>query len=681
MARRFVVRSDADNGSGFTLPYLDELNNQQYEAVSAGAGSFLVVAGAGTGKTRTLIYRVAWLIESGVQPEEIVLLTFTRRAAAEMLSRASLLLDGRCSRVMGGTFHSFCLSILRRNAPQLGLPTNFTILDSSDAADVLDVLRGRFLTGKTRKRFPKKRTLQAIHSTIRNRDLALGKYLQDHYPQFAEYESVLGEMFESFQHYKSDHGLLDYDDLLHLTLLLFDRFPEIKENISSRIRHVLVDEFQDTNRAQAQLTLALASVHGNLMVVGDDAQSIYRFRGADFRNILEFPAEVPGTRLLKLEQNYRSTRGILDLANHIISTARFTFDKKLYSDLSGGTLPVFVNAPDARFESRFVAQMILDLREDGVDLSNMAVLFRNGSNSYDLEVELNRKKIPFVKYGGLKLGDAAHVKDVLAHFRVLENSSDIVSWNRILQLIEGIGPRTADRIIAWIDSAGEDRFEFDERQSSPRYIVALKNLFHTLRSMYESEKPIVSQLKELLLYYQPVLEHVYASDFPKRAQDLEQLVDLATGFEDRLALLSAMALDPVELSTIDVEPLDDDESPLVLSTIHSAKGLEFDVVFIIRALDGILPSAFSVGDEEALDEELRLLYVAVTRAARDLFISYPSTQYSRYDGRYFTTPSRFLVDVPKELLEPGTIVEEGSPVSDADTAFSGIAGRSQETDF
>lgn len=678
MVRRFVIKSEPVAAqSRLTIKYDEALNRQQLTAATAGAGPVLVVAGAGTGKTRTLVYRVAYLVETGTPPEEIVLLTFTRRAAREMISRASVLLDGRCQRVRGGTFHSFCLAILRQHATEIGYPNNFTILDSSDSADVVDIVRSGFRIRMDRRRFPRKRTIQSIISAVRNRDTTLKETIENRYPQFIQFIDVLGEISEAYARYKREHGLMDYDDLLIHTLFLLDENEDVRDHVAGRCRHVLVDEYQDTNQSQAALVRAFSSVHRNVTVVGDDAQSIYRFRGADFRNILSFPSQYSQTKTLKLEHNYRSTQRILDLANHVISKARHKFKKELFTEKEGGELPVLVQAPDPKFESRFVAQMILELREQGTPLNQIAVLFRNGFNSFDLEVELNRCGIPFVKYGGMKLSEAAHVKDVLAHLKVLENARDSVSWNRILQLLEGIGPKTAHRLIEWMESAGAESFKLDESRISPRYIELLKVLFGLLRGLLAGESTLTEQLEKIVSYYEPILKRIHYEDYPKRLQDLEHFIGLAESFSDRATLLSSMALDPIELTAIDTEPLQDDEPPLILSTIHSAKGLEFNTVFLIHALDGIIPSAYSVGDPEALDEELRLLYVAVTRAAERLFISYPMVQYRRFDGQYFATPSRFLDNIPTELLDEGSIVEESKTFvensrKETESAVSGL---------
>ena len=663
MARRFVLKRDSlAPAPTLSIDYAGALNAQQHAAATAGGGAVLVVAGAGTGKTRTLIYRVAYLVETGTPPEEIVLLTFTRRAAREMLTRAATLLDGRCQKVRGGTFHAFALTLLRRYAARLGFESNFTILDAADAADVLDVLRTAQGLHRAGKRFPRKKTLYSMFSASANRGLPLREILEIRYPQFADYLDALEGLQTEYQHYKRRHGLMDYDDLLGHTLALFAEHDDLRRGVAAACRHVLVDEYQDTNVVQAGLVEAFASVHGNVMAVGDDAQSIYRFRGADFRNIFTFPERFPEAQLLKLEQNYRSTQPILDFANHVLGQARRRYDKRLFTEHKPtGDRPALVPAPDSRFESRFVTQMILQLREEGVPLHRMAVLFRSGFNSYDLEVELNRRNIPFVKYGGLKLSEAAHIKDLVAHLKVAENPKDAAAWNRLLQLLEGIGPKTAHDLVEWITSATEDPFTLEDRPYSPRYVEALKFLFETLRKVRDPELPLTAQVETLLKYYEPICQRKYYEDYPKRLQDLEHFVALADSFPTRADFLSSLALDPIELTALDGDPLDDDEAPLVLSTIHSAKGLEFHSVFVIHALDGVLPSGYSFQDPDALDEELRLLYVAVTRAEENLFVSYPILRYRRYQGEYLAKPSRFIAAVPEALLEPWQLVEDHTP--------------------
>ncbi len=674
MARRIVLSSDdlpSRSIDDLTIDYREHLNEQQLAAATAGDGPVLVIAGAGTGKTRTLIYRMAYLVETGTKPESIVLLTFTRRAAREMTARASELLDGRCQRVQGGTFHAFCLGVLRRHAPTIGFPRNFTVLDAADAADVVAVLRADGNYDQGEERFPQKRTLYSMFSAVINRQEPLDEVLSRRYPQFSPLYDELEQMRRDYQAYKKNHGMMDFDDLLYRTLELFDTDDGVRREVAGRCRHVLVDEYQDTNALQAALVRQFASVHGNVMVVGDDAQSIYRFRGADFRNIFAFPEAFDGTETLKLEQNYRSTQPILDLANHVIDNADRSYDKTLFShrETPDAELPALVPAADGQMESRFVAQMILRLRESGVPLHEQAVLFRSSHNSYELETELNKRNIPFVKYGGMKLSEAAHIKDVLAHLKVAENPQDAAAWNRVLQLIHGIGPKTAKSLIEWATSEADDPFVYgDSAPFSNRYISQLKKLLGTLRSIRDPDLPVVEQVEGVIDYYRPIFEKEYYEDYPKREPDLDHFAGLAENYSSRRDFLSSLALDPIELTALDNDGEHEDEPPLVLSTIHSAKGLEFNTVFLIRALEGDLPSRYALREEGGVDEELRLFYVAVTRAEEELFISYPMTQYRRYQGEYMTDPSRFVTGVPEDTLEPVQLVEENEAESD-DTAL------------
>lgn len=660
MARRITLEP---TGSGtapenLTVDYRAELNDQQYAAATADPGALLIVAGAGTGKTRTLVYRLSYLVETGLDPRSIVLLTFTRRAARDMMTRAASLLDGRCERVRGGTFHSFCMQLLRTHAPALNLSPDFTILDAADAADVLSMLRTRGGYPDRAERFPNKGTLQSMFSDTVNRDRSLSEVLNDRYPQFTHLHDDLRELQETYRTYKAEHHMLDFDDLLRRTHELLSQNDTVRQQVAARCRHVLVDEYQDTNAVQADLVQQFTAVHGNVTAVGDDAQSIYRFRGADFRNIFRFPKQYDNARVLKLEQNYRSTQPILDLANHLIDHANRSYDKTLFSDGDTGDLPAIVPAADTAMEARFVGQMVAQLREQGVPLRDQAVLFRSSHNSYDVEIELGKRNIPYVKYGGTKLSEAAHIKDVLAHLRVAENPDDAAAWNRILQLIHGIGPKTAQDLIDWLTAEDHSAFVVDEHGPfAQRYLDTLTQLLNTLRSIRPNEQPLTEQMDAVLTYYRPLFEQAYPEDYPKRESDLEHLAPLAARYDSRQRFLADLTLDPIELSTLDQEGTTDDEAPLVLSTIHSAKGLEFHSVFLIHALDGTLPSQYALDEPGGLDEELRLLYVAVTRAEENLFISYPMLQTHRYYGDTMASPSRFLEDIPESILEPVELVE------------------------
>ena len=462
-----------------------------------------------------------------------------------------------------------------------------------------------------------------------------------------------------------------------IDLKLLRENPDVRRQVAGRIRHVLVDEYQDVNLLQADLVEQFQSVHGNAMMVGDDAQSIYRFRGADVGHILEVQKRYNGARVLKLEHNYRSTQPILDLANRVLDEAVEKYDKRLFTDREGGELPALVAAPDDDMEARFVAQVVLDKREAGTDLNRMAVLFRSGWCSYALEAELNRRKIPFVKFGGLKLTEAAHVKDVVAHLRVAENPADAVAWNRALRLVEGVGPTTAGRLLDWIGAAATGggpaaavqllRQSVDEVVPSASVAASVGRLVEALTPLRDDAMPPEEQVERFLGYYRPVFERVYADDFPKREADLDAVVALAARHRSRTALLESLALDPLDWTQEPAEGARKDEPPLVLSTIHSAKGLEFDTVFLIHALDGVLPSAYALASSDEEDEERRLLYVALTRAETELYASYPLVQYRRGTGQYLTEPSRFLSGLPESLIEPWSLVEETAPPASAGT--------------
>ena len=649
MARQFVLKRNPPSEPSRTLiDYTGALNPQQHAAATASGGPFLVVAGAGTGKTRTLVYRLAYLVEMGVRPQHIALLTFTNRAAREMLARAEKLLDGRCRNVRGGTFHAFCLRTLRQYCETIGFKPNFTVLDASDSADVIGVLRARLQSRE--KRFPKQKAIQAMFSAATNQQQSLREIVEVQYPQFEEQVEELLSLWQEYAEYKRQHYLMDFDDLLTWTLRLFENHTATGRQIAAQCLHVLVDEYQDTNRLQAKLVRHFAAVHGNVMAVGDDAQSIYRFRGADYTNLSQFSDWFPGAKVLKLERNYRSTRPILQLANHVLKQSHTRFDKTLYTeDKPEGEMPALVLLRDKKDESHFVAQQVLELREQGIPLDRIAVFFRNSTSSWELESELNLRNIPFVKHGGLKLSEAAHIRDILAFVRVLENPQDAASWHRLLLLIPGLGSQTARRLIESLPFGHPFVFDASVR---PRVHGALERLSTILSEASAPGKMLVQQVEAVAEYYRPLCKLRYADDFDRRWQDVEQFVSLASTYSDRRVFLSSVALDPLDRTLREAGETSPDEEPLVLSTIHSAKGLEFHSVFLIRALDGVLPIAHAFGDTEALDEELRLLYVAITRAEEDLIISYPLEEGHRFGGSNLSLPSRFLNDIPDTLLEP-----------------------------
>lgn len=656
--KKFVLTRDEYSPANYTIEYDKLLNQAQYQAVMHQSGPLLLIAGAGTGKTRTLIYRVARLVESGVDPSNILLLTFTRRAAGEMIRRATHILDERCQRVEGGTFHHYCSKLLHQHAESIGFPENFTIIDSADAMELIQLLRSRVELPKNNTRFPKKSTLYSIFSTSINKQISIRDTVEAEYPQFTTHIETISSIHENYRDYKEKNFVMDFDDLLLKTIQLFRENSDLLENISSNHHHVMVDEYQDTNSLQADLTRYFSSYHKNVMAVGDDAQSIYSFRGADHKNMMRFPELYPETTVIKLEENYRSTQRILDVANSVLDQATDKFEKKLFTNREEGDLPGLVKSANMNDQSRFITQMILNQREQGYELNDIAVLFRNGRDSFDLEVMLNRKNIPYIKFGGLKFTEAAHIKDVLAHLRVLINPKDSISWNRVLMLIEGIGPKTADDLYNWAQEGGNPLRPDKAPNISERYILQLRALGELFKRLNDLDRSISEQLQEVVTYYSHFCKKRF-DDYPKRMKDLETFVDISGTYRSLEAMVEEIALDPIEATAVDTESSKKEESPLILSTIHSSKGLEWNVVFLIQCLDGIIPSGYAIDDPDQMDEEIRLLYVAITRAKDSLFLTYPALFQSRY-GDYFSNPSRFLEEIPKNELEPWLLVEEKS---------------------
>lgn len=640
-----------------SIDYAAALNTQQLAAVTAGEGPSLVIAGAGSGKTRTLVYRVAYLIDSGIDPSYILLLTFTRKSSQEMLERAGELIGIRSELVRGGTFHSVANMLLRRYGRSIGLEPSFTILDRGDAEDLIALIRAQLGLNEKDKRFPRKATIAEMFSKSENTLRPLDEIVVEEFNHFADHLEALGQLQRGYQGAKRQRQLVDYDDLLVLLRRLLMEDEAIRRTISSLYRYILVDEYQDTNRLQADVVRHLASTHQNVMVVGDDAQSIYGFRGATFKNIMEFPTLFPGTTIYKLEENYRSTQPILNLANTIIEGAREKYSKHLFTRKLDGPLPVLVEAAGENAQSRFIAQKILELREEGIPLDEMAVLFRSSFHSFDLEIVLSRAGLPFVKRGGMKFIETAHVKDLLAHLRVVANPLDNVSWHRALMLVEGVGPKKAQDLLAAIMKTDNPYRVL--REVSGKSGKGLKDLALTLESLSGSgDMSPAEQVNHIYEYYLPILKAQY-DDYPKRIRDLDHLHTIAEGYSELDQLLADLALEPPDGSAIDVGAPDQDDERLVLSTIHSAKGLEWQCVFVIWIVDGRFPSVYSFVTDEDLEEERRLFYVAVTRAKQHLFLTYPINVFDKGSGMLLSKPTRFLDYVSPEMFEALALVEEG----------------------
>jgi DNA helicase-2/ATP-dependent DNA helicase PcrA len=598
---------------------LSGLNEAQYQAVTTTEGPVLVIAGAGSGKTRTLVYRVAWLIEKGVAPESILLLTFTRKAAQEMLWRSGRLLGDSCSRVVGGTFHGTANMLLRRHGSILGFASNFTIIDRADAEGIINLLKTSLGLGGATRQFPSKRALISMISGAVNKSLELEDLVYAQYPHLSEHLEEILSLHRHYRDFKRDNGLMDYDDLLVNWKRLLQESEEVRRAISSRYSHIMVDEYQDTNLIQADIVRLVACTHDNVMAVGDDAQSIYSFRGADFYNIMRFPKVFAGTRIIKLEENYRSTQPILSLTNDIIKNAAEKYTKTLFSRTEGGGRPLVFAGRDDREEARFVLQKIHELRDKGIPAHEIAVLFRSGFHSYKLELELGSQGLDFEKRGGLKLTESAHMKDVLSFLRVLTNPRDSLSWHRILLQIDKVGPKTAQKITAAITEA-EDPFRFLAGYSAGKaWQKNFERLAQLFRDLREKEHSLPELYEIVLAYYQPIFEQLFVDDYPKRQKDLDQVKSVMAGYQDLQSFIDDTALDPPES---DQQSRRGQRERLVLSTIHSSKGLEFEAVFVIGLAEGRFPHA-SASAGESWEEERRLLYVAATRAKKYLYLCYP----------------------------------------------------------
>jgi DNA helicase-2/ATP-dependent DNA helicase PcrA len=604
-----------------TRPAVDlaDLNEAQRQAVTTTDGPVLVIAGAGSGKTRTLVYRVAYLMEEGVAPENILLLTFTRKAAQEMLWRAGRLLNDSCNRVVGGTFHGTANMLLRRYGSILGFASNFTIIDRADAEGIVNLLKSSLGYGGATKQFPSKRALISMISGAVNKSMALEDLVYQHHGHLSEHLDEILSLEKHYHDFKRDNGLMDYDDLLVNWKRLLQESEEVRRAISERFSHIMVDEYQDTNLIQADIVRLAAFTHDNVMAVGDDAQSIYSFRGADFYNIMRFPQIFEGTRIVKLEENYRSTQPILSLTNDIIRNAAEKYTKVLFSRIEGGVRPLVFAGRDEREEARFVLQRIRELQREGIAVDEIAVLFRSGFHSYKLELELGSEGLDFEKRGGLKLTESAHMKDILSFLRVLANPRDSLSWNRILLQIDKVGPKTAQKITTAITEA-EDPFQllatYQAGKTWQKNFDCLTRLFQELR---EKERNLGELYEIILAYYQPIFEQLFADDYPKRQKDLDQLKSVMAGYEDLQSFIDDTALDPPESEQ---QSQRGQRERLILSTIHSSKGLEFEAVFVIGLAEGRFPhAAATVG--ESWEEERRLLYVAATRAKKYLYFCYP----------------------------------------------------------
>ena len=653
------------------IDYKKVLNPAQYEAVMTTEGPVLVIAGAGSGKTRTLVYRVARLVELGILPEQILLLTFTRKAAQEMLDRAAELSDPRCRFVSGGTFHSLAHRVLRNNSEQLGYKTNFTILDRSDMEEILQSLVTELNPLKTGPRVPKRGTIANMLSKAINLERPVDEIITLEYPQFIDFAPIATKLAQIYSDYKKKNHLMDYDDLLTnlRTLLLTNTL--VQEELGVQYRYIMVDEYQDTNSIQAEIVKLLATKHKNVMVVGDDCQSIYSFRGANYKNMFEFPKLFPNTKIIKLEEDYRSTQPILTFTNTLMEKAEEKYTKCLFTRRQGGQLPKLVDTLTEPEQALFVCKMVKERLKKGIRLKDMAVLFRAGYHSFELELELVRQGIPFVKYGGFKFMESAHIKDFLAHIRVIMNNDDVVSWGRILRLVPNIGQAKSQAIIRWIQEKVIPPGQIGKWPNMGKADVGIKKLASLLGSLEKEDLPPREGIEKVMEYYIPILEKQY-DDYPKRQRDLEQLLTMAGRYKKLRNFIDDLILEP-PTSIADLDPVERGDF-LTLSTVHSAKGLEWPVVFIIWLMEGRFPTPRSYADPLALEEERRLMYVASTRAKDELILCYPSRESLpswQFGGEFREGLSCFIQGIPgtilaRELYHTATMSRESTTVEPQD---------------
>jgi DNA helicase-2/ATP-dependent DNA helicase PcrA len=655
------------------IDYQGELNEQQYAAVTASPKPALVIAGAGSGKTRTLTYRVAYLLEHGIPAERILLLTFTNKAAREMMRRVGDLLGSDISSLWGGTFHSIGNRILRKHAPQIGYKSDFTILDREDSKDLIKACMDEAKIETTEVRFPKAEVVGDIISMGLNTQKSIKETLSEFYPYFDTWEKQLEEIRELFQKRKQASNVMDFDDLLALWLKLLREVPDVQDLYQRRFQFVMVDEYQDTNKLQSEIIDLVAERHKNVMVVGDDSQSIYSWRGANFQNILEFPKRYEGAGVYKIETNYRSTPEILAVANAAIAPNIHQFEKQLVSSRKPGIKPILVPCGDGAEQAAFIGQRALELRDEGINLNEIAILYRSHFHALELQLELTRRNIPFSITSGIRFFEQAHIKDVAAYLKFVHNPLDEISFKRMVKLLPGVGGKSADKLWnCWKNKVAEAAASAEEVGLAAvlqrctclvpkKAAVAWAQFLATIAQLGQPQvvgKPADMIRLVLEAGYEDYIKESY-TNFRARLEDLEQLATFAQQFTSTEDLLTQLAL----LSNVEAEdhaPPKEDDEQIRLSTIHQAKGLEFRVVFVIMLCDGMFPSSRALEKSESAEEERRLFYVAITRAKDELYLSYPLIRMTQgYSGDMMQQPSRFLADIPKALLDEWSLRSPG----------------------
>ena len=663
MERRYVLRRPV-GPRVYRVDYDRELNDEQREVVLAGEGAILVIAGAGSGKTRTLVYRVARRIESGVDPSRMMLLTFTNKAAREMLRRVETLLTVDTRRLMGGTFHSVGSRLLRRFGNRIGIEPNFTILDEEDAREMLEASISDQKIPVTEKRFPRGDVLADLHSFTINTGRPFERVLTERAPHFLSLQEDIVRVFQRYRERKRAANACDYDDLLLAWKRLLDESPEAAAALAASYDEVLVDEYQDTNHLQGDIVDGMARVRRHVTVVGDDAQAIYSFRGASFENILGFPDRYPEAKTFRLTRNYRSTPQILALANASIAFNTRQFAKELQASRGDGPLPAVVGLPDIPDQASFAAQRLLEWHDEGEKLSDLAVLYRAHYQALELQIELTRRGIPFEIRSGMRFFEQRHVKDVLAFLRIVVNPKDELSWKRALKVFPRIGERSAAAVWESIGTRPDPLASFRERGARgielPRGAAAPIEACRSLLARLDSPSLAASPADAIRAVVEDVYRDFARAKFPNgdaRLDDLEQFAQFAQGYDSLRAFLEEVTLFN-ELSGEDVVAGESDDDRVVLSTVHQAKGLEWSRVAVIGLSEGRFPSYRSASTDEGLEEERRLFYVAVTRAKNEVALVYPMLARDRYGVDVILEPSRFLSELPDGVFERWTIQTE-----------------------
>ena len=633
--------------SKWKINYSSALNPAQLAAVLVTERPVLVIAGAGSGKTRVIVHRVSYLIEKGVDARSILLLTFTRKASREMLERVETLLqDKRAGKVTGGTFHSFAAFILRKYANMLNLPANFTIIDNSDSEDIIDLIRTELKLSSKDKKFPRKSRIYDIISYSRNKNTTINHIVREQYSGLIDYIPDIELIYNGYTKYKILSRILDFDDLMEVLRDSLRDNIRFRENLQKHYQYVMVDEFQDTNIVQKEIVDFIAAKHRRIMVVGDDSQSIYAFRGANYENILRFPETYPECVVVKIEENYRSNQKILDFTNSIIDNAKIGYKKRLFTRNLRETIPIIKRLFGQQEEAVFIVDRIMELTEQNVPLNEIAVLNRADWHNRYIQVEMSKRGIPYVVVGGFRFNERMHIKDIISYLRITYNPADAVAWHRVLKYIGGVGQITAGSVINEFRNS-KDPFSFDIFKQRKFYSELLM-LGKMLARASQPDYSLNQKIEIIIDYYAPILKE-RADDYFIRMQDVAVLRDMSEKYKDLDKFLSDFALDPPSKRVADqTKPLIDEgeeDGKVTISTVHSAKGLEWFAVFIPHALEGMFPSNRASNTEE-MEEERRLFYVACSRAKEELYITFPRNIYS-YDA-FFHLPSRFLVEIDKE---------------------------------